>query len=156
MCPRDFATATSLGTIRGNSLYECQENDIDAVGTRTLFMILGLESQTMCAEFRVANVQSPVLSVGTLIMQSLQWKLGNTFFGWLSLPPRRLMERNVQTRDSSPEWPVKKHWTRCLQKLRKLSPLFRQRGLLMASQRTRNQSPTTSTTVRDLPVRMWH
>ena len=55
------------GTGRGGMLYDAQGHMIEAHGTRTLYMRLGPEGQSVGAEFRVTNVRTPILSMGKLV-----------------------------------------------------------------------------------------
>ena len=63
VCPTDFASATPLGPIKGGTLHDAQGHMIEAHGTRTVYMRIGPDGQSMGAEFRVTSVKSPILNV---------------------------------------------------------------------------------------------
>ena len=67
VCPTSFASATPLGPAKGGMLYDAQGHEIEAHGTRTVYMRLGPEGQSVGAQFRVMNVRTPILSMGKLV-----------------------------------------------------------------------------------------
>ena len=102
------------------TLRRSKGQEIEAVGTRTVFMRLGPERQTVSAELLAPNVQSPILSME---------KLTKRGFRNLSRPQLPNVEkstcdtgncgkslgrvqsstlRNMQTRGSLSQWPVKR------------------------------------------------
>ena len=67
--PTDFASATPLEPTKGSMLCDAQGHVIEAHGTRTVYMRLGPEGQSVCADLRVTNVKSPNLRMGKLVKQ---------------------------------------------------------------------------------------
>ena len=72
VCPTDFASATLLEPNKGGTFNDAQGHMIEAHGTRAVCMRLGLEGQSVGAEFRVTSVKSPILSMERLGQTRLQ------------------------------------------------------------------------------------
>ena len=78
VCPTNFASATPLGPVKGGMLFDAQGHMISAHGTRTLYMRVGPEGQSVGAEFRVRNVRTPILRKGKLVKQGNRFEAGPT------------------------------------------------------------------------------
>ena len=78
VCPTNFASAAPLGLAKGGMLHAAQGHMIEAHGTRTVYMWLGLGGQSVGAEFRVTNVITPILSMGKLVKQGNRFEAGPT------------------------------------------------------------------------------
>ena len=61
---------------QGEETHDAQCKEIEAAGTRTVFIRLGLVNGAVVAELRVGNVQSHNTSVGKLIKQDFQLSAG--------------------------------------------------------------------------------
>ena len=59
-------------------LYDAQGHVIEAHGTRTVYVRLGLEGQSVGEEFRVTNVKSPILSIEKLVKEGYKFEAGPT------------------------------------------------------------------------------
>ena len=57
-------------------LCDAQGHVIEARGTRTVYVRLGLEGQSVGEESRVTNVKSPILSIEKLVKQGYKFEAG--------------------------------------------------------------------------------
>ena len=74
VCPKDFASATPLGLAKGGTLCDAQGHMIEAHASRTAYMMLGPEGQSVGAEFRVTSVKSPIFSMVKLVEQCYRFE----------------------------------------------------------------------------------
>ena len=59
-------------------LFDAQGHMIEAHGTRTVYMRLGLEGQSVGAVFRVTSVRTQILGLGKLVKQDYRFEAGPT------------------------------------------------------------------------------
>ena len=62
VCPTDFASPAPRAD-QSSMLYDAEGHVIEAHDTRTVYVRLGLEGQSVGEEVRVTNVKSPILSI---------------------------------------------------------------------------------------------